>query len=200
MNMFPLHHHLAMDALRAASCANGYEYRSPSIRLYAQSCDVCRVGSENQIYLEAVERVPGGVVFHNARLHVGLADLREFFTDLTLEALTTVADRPYQLGQSYDGAMSAPVFTAFKAACDALGFDADALYRQAYPRPEEAPPNWDDCREEADWQGGVALPSQWDAAAIGGLQESLTEMNYHSLVSVLAKQCAHLFERSPSRQ
>ena len=190
MNILSYHHRLAMDALRVADLSGGFEYRCSLLRIYAEPLESPGGGGTPDIYLEAVEKTPGGLVSLGGRPRLTLSGLREFFTNLALRTGALAAERPYRLGQSYDGAMHAPVLTAFKTACDAFTLNADDVYREAYPRPDEPMPAWEALREEAEWQGGVECPVRWDAGALDALKESLTEINYHSLVSVLARRCA----------
>lgn len=138
-----------------------------------------------RIYLEAYEKVAGGIVFLNWWAPANRAGVRDFFVALAERKI--VSPRPYRLGQACDGTIGSPVLHAFRVACDALGLDADALYREAYAERDEEPPAWSECRRHAVWQGGVVWPERWDAAPIAGLEASLTAINYHSLRSAFAE-------------
>ncbi len=134
---------------------------------------------EGQMYLEIYEKRPGGVAHANGWMKKDRDEIHEFLLNLGLSGLTRVSPRPYRLGQACDGTIGASVLHAFKVACDALGLDAGELHRRAYD--DEKVPNWIECQLHAEWQGGVAWPASWDAPAIAGLAESLSEINYHSL-------------------
>ncbi len=165
--------------------APDFEYRTERLSIYARIAPADRPDLLGRIYLEAFEKVPGGIAHNNGWIAPSPSSLREFFADLSMQSIRYVSARPYRLGQACDGTIGAPVMAAFSAACNALGLIADDLYRQAYPQEHDHVPDWANCRLDADWQGGVAWPEKWDDAAIAGLIESLTEINYHRLVEVL---------------
>ena len=159
------------------------ECYSPRVYLYAQPPPRHRRDLAGKVYLEAFEKVHGGVVFLNWWAPATPAGVREFFSGLAERSDADVSPRPYRLGQACDGTINSPVLFALKVACAALGLEPDRLYKKAYPERGDNPPIWSDCRRHAEWQGGVELPTSWDDAAIGGLIESLHEINFHSLAA-----------------
>lgn len=167
----------------APSRERSREFYSERLNLYVQSPPEHRADLAGRIYFEAFKKVPAGITFLNWWAPATPAGVREFFLGLAERTTAFVSKRPYRLGQACDGTINSPVLHAFKVACDALGLDADRLYKTAYPERGDDPPNWTDCRKHAEWQGGVAWPRQWDRTAIAGLAESLTAINYHSLRS-----------------
>lgn len=159
------------------------EFYSARIHLHVQPAPAAQPHFAGRVYLEAYERISGGVTFLNLWAPATPAGVRQFFRGLAERSAEFVSPRPYQLGQACDGTINSPVLHAYKVACDALGLDADWLYKSAYPERDDDPPTWIECRRHAEWQGGVEWPERWDAAAIDRLAESLTEINYHSLRS-----------------
>lgn len=186
MKTLPLPYRAAIAAIRAAKLAPDYEYRSDVLCVYCFAAPAHRDDLRGKLYLEAFEKIPGGVTFLNWWAPATPAGFQEFFTGLVERTDAFLSPRPYQVAQACDGTINDCVLAAFKHACDALGFDADALYKKAYPERDDSPPEWARCREFADWQGGVALPLTWDNAALAGLGESLHETNYHSLAGEFA--------------
>lgn len=138
-----------------------------------------RMRTEGRVYLEVYEKLPGGVSFANGWLKENREEVHEFLLNLAQSGLTHVSPRPYRLGQACDGTIGSSVLHAFKVACDALGLNADELHRKAYATEEV--PDWVEAQLHAEWQGGVDWPKSWDAKAIEGLADSLTEINYHRL-------------------
>lgn len=199
MKTLSSHYRTAIDAIRAATLAPDFEYRSALLSVYCRTAPAHRPDLQGRVYLEAFEKVPGGITHLNWWTPATPAGFREFFTGLAERTGTFVSARPYRFGQSCDGTIGSPVLAAFKVACDALGFDADALYKEAYSGRDDPLPDWARCRADADWQGGVVWPDQWDADAVAGVIESLTEINYHSLVSTLATHSETRLQGSPSR-
>jgi hypothetical protein len=74
----------------------------------------------------------------------------------------------------------------------------DELLAAAYPEETHDNTEWEDLIAFAEWQG-VKYPAGhlqgaeksrlgWDETALIGLRESLTEINYHSLVDVLLQR------------
>lgn len=163
------------------------EFYSARLHLYVQSAPANRPQFAGQIYLEAYEKVRGGVTFLNWWAPATPTGVREFFRGLAERRTEFVSPRPYRLGQACDGTINSPVLHAYKVACDAFSLDADRLYKIAYPERGDDPPDWTECRRHADWQGGVQWPTQWDADAVDRLTKSLTEINYHSLRSEFAE-------------
>ena len=174
------------DALRFAlepSPEPDRESYSPELHIYVHAAPTSRPHLAGQVYLEAFEKIPGGVSYLNAWVPDTAAGVQRFFRWLAQRKLEFVSLRPYRLGQACDGTIGSPVLHAYHVACDALGLDADRLYKLAYPKWTDNPPDWDGCKHHAGWQGGVVWPDHWDAAALDGLAESLTAINYHSLRS-----------------
>ena len=159
------------------------EHYSPRLHLSARTAPTHRQDLQGKLYLEAFEKVPGGVVFLNWWAPATPAGVTDFFAGLATRTRLHVSPRPYRLGQACDGTIGSPVLHACKIACDALGLDADALYKKAYPERDDDPPDWADCQRHTDWQGGVVWPAAWDEAAVRGLAASLTEINFHRLVA-----------------
>ncbi len=93
-----------------------------------------------------------------------------------------VVRRPYVLGQACDGSISAPVMALYLDFCTRHDLDAQVLYAAAYPEAELL--EEDAIDTFAKWQG-VTLPHTWTAACFSGLLESLTEINAHTLRSIL---------------
>jgi len=187
MKTLPLYYRNAIAALYAAKLAPDFEYHTDNLNVYCRGAPDNRMDLLGRVYLEAFEKIPGGITFLNNWITDTPTGFREFFAELSQQKKKFLSPRPYRLGQACDGTITSSVLAAFKVACDALGFDADTLYKKAYPEPDDPPPVWADCRQDADWQGGVVWPGQWDATAINGLVESLTEINYHSLVTVFSE-------------
>jgi|GEM_PF-3313233 len=183
MKTLPLYYHTAIAALYAAKLAPDFEYCTDTLYAYCRGAPDHRLDLLGRIYLEVFEKIPGGITFLNSWITDTPTGFREFFTELSRRKKTFLSPRPYQLSQGCDGTINACVLAAFKQACDAHGFDANALYQAAYPEHDDRPPNWEDCRRRAEWEGGVALPPTWDRAALQGLDESLHEINYHSLAA-----------------
>lgn len=96
--------------------------------------------------------------------------------------------RPYVLGQPCDGTIEACVFALFYDYCGAKGLDPAALYREAYSDCEPDSKGERDATTRRAMAEGVAFPLAWDDEAYRGLLESLTEINNHSLVSVLTER------------
>lgn len=189
MKQLPSRYTKAIAAIRAATLAPDYDYRTDTLSVYCLAAPAHREDLHGKIYLEALEKIPGGVTFLNWWAPATLAGFREFFTGLAERIGEFLSPRPYRLGQACDGTIDSCVLAAFKQSCDALRFDANALYEQAYPQRNDTPPDWKRCCEFAEWQGGVALPAKWDAAALAGLDESFHEINYHSLAAVFGDAC-----------
>lgn len=159
----------------------GREYWSPMLYVYCERGREGRPDLDGKLYLDAFEKVPGGIVHLNWWAPATLVGIREFFRGLANRSELSVSPRPYRLGQACDGTIDSAALHAYQVACEALGLDADELYRRAYADRHEQPPSWKCCRRMAEWQGGVVWPERWDAAAVAGVAESLTAINYHSL-------------------
>ena len=166
------------------------EFYSSQLHLYVQPAPAKRPQFAGQVYLEAYEKVSGGVTFLNWWAPATPTGVKRFFRGLAERPAQFVSPRPYKLGQACDGTIGSPVLHAYKVACEALGLDADRIYKAAYPDRDDNPPEWNECRRHAEWQGGVDWPGRWDATAVERLADSLTEINYHSLRSAFT-EAAH---------
>lgn len=122
------------------------EFYSPRIHLYLQSAPADRPQFSGKIYLEAYEKLSGGVTFLNWCAPATPAGVRQFFRGLAARTTEFMSPRPYQLGQACDGTINSPVLHAYKVACDDLGLDANRLYKAAYPDRDDDPPVWNECR------------------------------------------------------
>ncbi|OAM91775.1 hypothetical protein OH491_24865 [Termitidicoccus mucosus] len=172
------------------------ELYTPGLYLCTHREPTGRPQFTDKVYLEAFEKVPGGIVFLNWWAPVTRPAVRDFFAALATSRVEHVSPRPYRLGQSCDGTTSSPVFHAFRVACDALGLDADDLHRRAYPEEGDAPPDWPGRQRHAEWQGGVEWPERWDATAVARLADSLTEINNHRLRDEFETAANALFEKT----
>lgn len=181
MKSLPFHYAEAIAFALDTPAESSREFYSPLLYLYIHGTPADRPQFAGQVYLECFEKTVGGVAFLNWWAPATQAGVRQFFSALAAYDEARVSPRPYRLGQSCDGTIGSSVLHAFKVACDALGLDADALHRKAYPDEHNDVPDWSECQRHAEWQGGVAWPERWDASAVVGLAESLTEINYHSL-------------------
>ena len=182
MRTSPLPHYA--DAIAFAldrSTQPSRELYTTLLHVYVQQAPADRPQLEDKVYLEVYEKVPGGVIHLNWWAPATRSGVLEFFSELAGADIRRVSSRPYQLGQPCDGTIGSPVLHAYKVACDALGLDADALYRTAYTERGDNPPDWAECKRHAEWQGDVVWPDCWDEVAVEALAESLTEINYHSL-------------------
>ena len=92
--------------------------------------------------------------------------------------------RPYQLAQACDGSIATCVLALFYHFCQVKQLSAFGLLKLAYPL-EEQDMNFSIIKKCAEWEG-VIYPVRWNKKAFSGLLESLTEINYHSLVEVLS--------------
>lgn len=102
--------------------------------------------------------------------------------------------RPYQLAQPCDGSTTTCALALFVRFCRDCDHAAAALLRAAYP--DERSMDWNDIVATAEWEG-VVYPARWDEQAKAGLLESLHEINYHSLASVVADLPANETEVRP---
>ena len=115
-------------------------------------------------------------------LVLGVEDSRlDAAVDLVLRYGRSVR-RPYRLGGACDGSIDAPVMALLLDFCRRHDLDADVLYALAYPG--DTPLARDAITDFAHWQG-VRIPHTWTAACFAGLLASLTEINNHTLRSVL---------------
>jgi hypothetical protein len=96
-----------------------------------------------------------------------------------------LSPRPYQLAQACEGSIGSCVLALFWSFCEANQLDPITLLQRAYPdEPAYTDQDFVEIRSHADWEH-TAYPARWDQAAIAGLLESLHEINYHSLASVV---------------
>lgn len=178
----PQYHDAIRFALERSTTPDRERY-SPEFHVYVHASPASRPQFAGQVYLEVFEKIPGGVTYLNAWVPDTTAGVERFFRWLTQRKLEFLSPRPYRFGQACDGTIGSPVLHAYHVACLALGFEANGLYKRAYPERTDNPPDWHGCQHHAEWQGGVVWPDCWDATAINGLAESLTAINYHSLRS-----------------
>ena len=119
-------------------------------------------------------RVPGGILY-------------EMYTNGD-RCFLQFSSRPYVLGQSCDGTIEHCVFALLYDFCDTRGLDPADLYRRAYSDRE---PDSEEERARTTRRAmaeGVAFSPVWDGEAFDGLLESLSEINNHSLASVLEEE------------
>lgn len=124
--------------------------------------------------LEEIEKVEGGSgiisrLFINGEL-----------------VMATRSSRPYKLGQACDGTICQCVGALFWHFCKTRGYDPVALLNEAYGEGKDKW-DWEMIRKQGEWEG-IELPKRWDKRAFRGLIESLTEINYHSLVGLLEEK------------
>lgn len=131
-------------------------------------------GADEALMDLIVFRVPGGILY-------------EIYTNGD-RCLHQFSPRPYVLGQPCDGTIEHCVFALFYDYCGAKGLDPAALYREAYSDCEPDSKGERDATTRRAMAEGVAFPLAWDNEAYRGLLESLTEINNHSLVSVLTER------------
>ena len=93
--------------------------------------------------------------------------------------------RPYVPGQLCDGTIDHCVFALFYDFCDIRDLDSADLYRRAYSDrlPESKEERVRTTRRAM--AEGVAFPPVWNRQTFDGLLESLSEINNHSLASIL---------------
>lgn len=85
-----------------------------------------------------------------------------------------------------DGTIDTCVVALFLHCCAAHELDPRLLMQQAYPDDGEllAGGRQQQILRRAAREG-IRLPARWDGHALAGLMESLTEINWHQLRSVL---------------
>jgi hypothetical protein len=103
------------------------------------------------------------------------------------KVMDTFSPRPYQLGQHCDGTIDDCVHALFLNWCKAKEYSPETLYREAYPNDEYPEEMQKGIQARAGLEG-VAYPEEWGAKEFEGLIASLTEINNHSLVSVLEEK------------
>lgn len=118
-----------------------------------------------------VLRVPGGILY-------------EMYADGD-RCFHQFSPRPYVPGQACDGTIEHCVFALFYDYCQARGLCPAALYRKAYPDTEPESPAEREATTRRAMAEGVSFPLDRDDEAFQGLLDSLTEINNHSLVSIL---------------
>jgi hypothetical protein len=181
VNALPKHYAAPIRFAESALHRSDAERYFSRIYLYLERRRAGRPDLDGQVYLEAFERVKGGVTFLNAWRPATPAGVRTFFRWLAERRTEFLSTRPYQLGQACDGTIVSPALHAYRIACDSLGLDANRIYADAYADQGEEPPDWKRIARHTEWQGGVVWPTRWDAAAIDGVAASLTAINYHRL-------------------
>lgn len=190
MKKLPLRYREAIAAISADLLALDYEHRTAVLNVYVFPAPDYRDDLRGKIYLEAYEKVSGGITFLNGWTPATPAGFREFFTALAERPNAFISPRPYQAWASmrrHDQRLRARgVQARVRRARPRCG----RPLQTSLSRPDELVPSWSRCREFADWQGGVALPPKWDAAALAALDESLNEINYHSLAGVFGDAIA----------
>jgi hypothetical protein len=102
-----------------------------------------------------------------------------------------ISPRPYKLAQPCDGSIGSPVISLFVDFCKKKNLNAFELLKKAYP-DETFELEIND--KLGKWEG-VELPDNWNKREFDGLLESLTEINYHSLVGILAEIKMTIFEK-----
>ena len=98
-----------------------------------------------------------------------------------------ISPRPYQLGQACDGSITSCVLALFHSFCLYAQLEPVVLHREAYLEREKddfQDLDFSEILPFANWQG-VEYPTIWGEEEYKGLQESLTEINYHSLANIL---------------
>lgn len=96
-----------------------------------------------------------------------------------------VSPRPYKLAQNCDGSIDSPVHALLIDFCEKRGINLADLYNEAYPDEDRySEKEMADIKKFGEWQG-VEYPGEWNRAAVEGLIESLTEINNHSLSSLI---------------
>jgi hypothetical protein len=132
---------------------------------------------------EVIVRRPKGILYLVHRYRGDRPARRVLYRDACRHG--HFSSRPYQLAQACDGSIGSCVLALFIAFCEARQFDPISLLQRAYPEePSYTEQDFIEIRRQADWQH-TAYPARWDRPAIGGLLESLHEINYHSLAGVV---------------
>jgi hypothetical protein len=96
----------------------------------------------------------------------------------------TFSPRPYKLAQPCDGSIDQTAFALFINFCRAKNINPEEFYQKTYQDEGHKEIDCDFILRLADWEG-VEYPELWDKKAYEGMLESLTEINYHSLVGAL---------------
>jgi hypothetical protein len=109
--------------------------------------------------------------------------------------MATFSERPYRLGQPSDGTIDECVHALFILWCRAAGRDPQTLYHKAYgakatTTPETYNPDEQEEKLRHAKDEGIEEPLAWGPKEFQGLLDSLTEINLHSLVSVLGEDPA----------
>ena len=99
--------------------------------------------------------------------------------------------RPYKLAQPCDGSISTPVIALFIDFCSKNNLNWKELLIETYGKDFST---FDEkfTKKFAEWQG-VEYPKIWDEKAYKGLIESLSEINYHSLIDTLEEKVKDKF-------
>jgi len=104
-----------------------------------------------------------------------------------VRVMDTFSKRPYTLGQACDGTIDVCVHALFISYCRAKGYNPETLFTTAYKNEIYSPDRVHSTLKEAEKEG-VRYPKEWGAKEFDGLLESLTQINNHSLVSVLMEK------------
>jgi hypothetical protein len=153
---------------------------SPTARIW-----IARDRRHEDFLTESKVKVPGGIR-HLVTRWRGAPTVKA----VTAATLTGgfLSARPYQLAQACDGSIGLCALALFEDFCTARRLDPASLVRSAYPE-EPRDGTWSlagrrALRRDAEWEG-VAFPDAWTPDAVRGLIESLHEINYHALASVV---------------
>jgi hypothetical protein len=168
--------------------------KSPTPNGNSKSCKLIREHSEfydlrfvvwpdgsNLIEFEGFVKVSGGIK-RLVNQYNGFVDSADAINDTHKSGF--FSPRPYRLGQSCDGSITACVLALFYRFCQKHKQFPDSLLAAAYPK-QKLQMRWPEILASADWQG-VACPTQWNATEVAGLLVSLHQINYHSLAGVIS--------------
>ncbi len=133
------------------------------------------------VLLDGYKKVRGGIQYFVQRYQQ--FDLNVCYQDIAKHGY--FSKRPYQLAQPCDASIDSCVLALYYKFCQAKRLSPYKLLSLAYPDENVEDYNFATIKKMADWQG-VAYPVRWSKKAFEGLLESLTEINYHSLVNVMA--------------
>lgn len=132
----------------------------------------------SEYLVEACAKVPGGI--RHLVNRYGQLDVERYMNDVLEYGHFSV--RPYKPGQSCDGSITQCALALFVSWCKGVGLNPEELHRRAYP--DEEPPDFAEVSATANWEG-VDYPVKWTAKSKSAMLDSLTEINYHSLRSVV---------------
>jgi alpha-N-acetylglucosamine transferase len=97
--------------------------------------------------------------------------------------------RPYTPGQHCDGTISSCVTALFTDLCRHRNINPIQVWNTAYPdeKPKMNKKELEATKAFADWQG-VAYPKEWDAVQVELMLESLHNINYQQLATVVQEE------------